>query len=73
MRELESAVLKRSLPEHGLEEGDVGTIVHRHSDDAFELEFVSGEGRTIAVVTLSSSDIRPISGPEILHVRSLPS
>ena len=35
------------------------------------VEFVTGGGGTIAVVTLSESDIRPMQGKEILHVRTL--
>jgi hypothetical protein len=67
----ETVVLRRSLPDLGLEEGDVGAIVHRHGDEAFEVEFVSGEGATVAVVTLGSADIRPVSAGDMLHVRSL--
>ena len=64
-------VLCRGLPEAGLEAGDVGAIVHRHSETPFEVEFVSGEGDTVAVVTLSAGDLRPIDAREILHVRNL--
>ena len=71
MKELDTVVLCRDLPEKGLEAGDVGAIVHVHADDAFEVEFVSGEGGTVAVVTLPSTDVRSIEAREILHVRSL--
>lgn len=71
MRELQTVVLTRALDEHGLAQGDVGAVVHRHSEDAFEVEFVSGSGRTVAVVTLRADDVRPIDGKEILHVREL--
>jgi hypothetical protein len=71
MRELETVVLRHALPDAGLEAGDVGAVVHRHSADAFEVEFVSGEGGTIAVLTLSAADLRAIEAREILHVRSL--
>jgi len=37
----------------------------------FEVEFVTGEGATIAVLTLSQQDIRPMHAREILHVRAL--
>lgn len=36
-----------------------------------EVEFVSGEGRTIAVATLTEADIRPMRREEILHMRAL--
>ena len=54
-----------------LEVGDVGVIVHRHAESAFEVEFITGEGGTVAVVTLRSEDLRLIDAHEILHVRSL--
>ena len=69
--ELDTIVLSRDLKEHGLTRGDVGAIVHRYADGkAFEVEFVTGEGRTIAVTTLTNSDIRPMQRQEILHVRT---
>jgi hypothetical protein len=40
--ELDTVVLTRDLPEHGLAAGDVGAVVHRHQSDAFEVEFVTG-------------------------------
>ncbi|OGO75872.1 MAG: DUF4926 domain-containing protein [Chloroflexi bacterium RIFOXYC12_FULL_59_14] len=72
IRELDTVVLSRDLKEYGLTRGDVGAVVHCYTDNkAFEVEFVTGGGRTIAVVTLSESDIRPMQGKEILHVRTL--
>jgi hypothetical protein len=71
MKELDTVVLRRGLPEFGLVEGDVGAIVHVHSPDAFEVEFVTGEGTTLAVTTLSSADLGPIDSHELLHVRTV--
>ncbi len=71
MKELDSVVLCRALPDAGLEAGDVGAIVHSHDDASYEVEFVSGEGDTVAVLTLSDTDIRAIQPREILHVRRL--
>ena len=72
IRELDTVVLKHDLSEHGLKSGDVGAVVHRYSDGSvFEVEFVAAEGRTVAVITLSRDDIRPMSKDEILHVREL--
>ena len=68
--ELETVVLARDLKEHNLTHGDVGTIVHCYAGGkAYEVEFVTGEGKTIAVVTLAQADIRPMQRQEILHVR----
>ena len=73
MRELESVVPTRDIAEHGLVSGDVGAIVFVHGTEAYEVEFVSAEGSTIAVLTLAAADVRPLAGKEILHVRRLAS
>jgi len=71
IRELDTVVLSHDLKEHGLTRGDVGAVVHAYADArAYEVEFVTGEGMTIAVLTLTTSDIRPMQQQEILHVRS---
>ncbi len=70
--EMETVVLRRDLPEHGLREGDVGAVVHPYGDGAaYEVEFVAADGSTLAVLTLQEGDIRPMGGREILHVRRL--
>jgi hypothetical protein len=71
MNELDTVVLRRALPDFGLVEGDVGAIVHVHAPDAFEVEFATGEGTTLAVVTLRAIDLRPIDAHELLHVRTV--
>ena len=68
--ELDTVVLAHDLKEHNLTRGDVGTIVHCYAGGkAYEVEFVTGEGKTGAVVTLEKVDIRPMRRQEILHVR----
>lgn len=70
--EHEPVVLTRSQPESGLEAGDVGTIVHIHrSGAAFEVEFMTLTGRTVAVITVPASDLRPVSQRDVSHVRQL--
>jgi hypothetical protein len=70
IHELDTIVLTRDLAEHGLEQGDIGTVVHRYSDGtALEVEFVTGEGETVAVLTLNTEDVRPMRNGEILHAR----
>jgi hypothetical protein len=72
MEELDLVVLTHDIPEHGLQQWDLGTIVHCYTDDqAWEVEFVTAEGRTVAVLTLMRADIRPMGSQEILHVREL--
>jgi len=70
--ELDTVVLSRDLPEHGLRTGDIGAIVHIYGDKIHvDVEFVSGKGRTISLVTLMKKDIRLMADGEILHVRHL--
>jgi hypothetical protein len=68
--ELDTVVLANDLKIQKLTRGDVGTVVHCYSGGkAYEVEFVTGEGKTVAVITLEQSDIRPMRRQEILHVR----
>lgn len=69
-KELDTVVLTLGIKEKGLTKGDIGTIVHIHDQGkAFEVEFVTAEGKTVAVLTLSLKDIRSMARSEILHVR----
>lgn len=70
IRELDAVVLTRDIEEYGLKKGDVGAVVHCYKDNAvFEVEFVTGEGKTVALLTLTQEDIRPMRRREILSVR----
>ena len=68
---LDTVVLTRDIPAHGLRRGDLGTIVEIFDDSGFEVEFVTASGRTSAVVTVSPSDVRPIADTDVVAVRSL--
>jgi len=68
-RELDTVVLTHDLPQSGLRAGDLGAIVHVHAPEAFEVEFVTASGRTQALLTLASSDVRPVSDNDLLAVR----
>lgn len=64
------AWMKRDVPEHSLKEGGLGAIVHLHADrETAEVEFVTAEGRMIAVLTLGDDAIRSIASGEILHAK----
>jgi hypothetical protein len=71
-RELDTVVLIRDLPEHGLRAGDLGAIVQLYDTDNFEVEFVTASGRTQALVTLPVTDVRPVRDDDLLAVRSAP-
>lgn len=72
IKELDTVVLKHDIAKYGLVEGDIGVVVHCYTDgDAYEVEFVTAEGRTIAVLTLTLKEIRLMNSREILHVREV--
>jgi hypothetical protein len=63
-------VLHEDRTADGLHAGDVGAVVHVHGDGkAYEVEFVDGDGTTVALLTLEAGDIRPIEAGELLHTR----
>ena len=60
------------MPGEGLEAGDVGTVVHIHKDGAaYEVEFTTLDGGTLAVATVESKQLRPVSPRDVAHVREL--
>lgn len=72
IKELDCVVLTKNLPEENLEAGDVGTVVHIHKDGvAYEVEFITLAGSTVAVATVEASDLRPVGKRDISHVREL--
>jgi hypothetical protein len=72
IKELDTIVLTCDFPEYGLSRGDIGVVVHCYKDNAaFEVEFVTGKGETLAVITLEPKDIRPMLPNEILHAREI--
>jgi len=68
---LDTVVLKRNVPEAGLLVGDLGAIVEVHDADHLEVEFVAASGRTQALITLCSDDIRRVNDHDLIAVRSL--
>jgi hypothetical protein len=67
----DTVVLERDLSAHGLKKGDIGAVVEVYEPDGIEVEFVTGSGKTQALVTLKIQDVRSIKDSEILAVRSL--
>ena len=63
-------VLNYDKPSSGLYAGDVGAVVHVYSNgSAYEVEFVDGDGTTVACITLDAKDVRNIDRGELLHTR----
>ncbi len=67
---LDTVVLARDLPEHGLRVGDLGAVVEVYGGGGFEVEFVQASGHTKALVTLKASDLRAVADRDILAVRA---
>lgn len=66
---LDTVVLKRDLPDHGLRAGDLGAVVELYGAAGIEVEFVMPSGQTKALVTLKMSDVRSLGDGDILTVR----
>ncbi|MEX0874713.1 MAG: DUF4926 domain-containing protein [Actinomycetota bacterium] len=66
---LETVVLERDLPEHGLRRGDLGTVVELYPPTNLEVEFVTGSGKTEALLTLSETDVRRAGDGDLITVR----
>ena len=65
-------VLTSDIPNEGLQAGDVGTVVHIHRNGAaYEVEFITLTGQTVAVATVLPSQLRPVGRRDISHVREL--
>jgi hypothetical protein len=78
MPELElykDAVLMVDLPNEGLRAGDVGTVIERHqaAQDVvgYSIEFFDMTGRTVAVTTVSASNLRAPTSSDLPSVRAM--
>ncbi len=72
IQEHDCIVLTQDVPAEGLRAGDVGTVVHIHGDAvAYEVEFMTLTGRTVAVTSVLPSQLRPVSPRDLAHVREL--
>ena len=70
-KELDTVVLTRDLPEHGLKAGDLGAVVLVSSSNALEVEFVRASGATQALVTLPADALRPVKDEDLIAVRTV--
>lgn len=69
-KDLETVVLRHDIKRYGLRKGDMGAVVNVYDGGkAAEVEFVTATGKTVALVTLTSSNVRDIKQNDILHVR----
>ena len=69
-KEHDRVILTGDLAKEGLKAGDVGTIVHVHRHgEAFEVEFLALDGHTVAVATVTASEIRAVTARDVTHAR----
>ena len=66
---LDVVVLTHDLPTHGLRTGDLGAVVEVYGPDAIGVEFLAASGRTKALVTLQSEDLREAGDDDLVTVR----
>jgi hypothetical protein len=66
---LDTVVLDRDLPQHGLRSGNLGAVVQVYEPDGLEIEFVTASGKTQALVTLNVNDVRPVQDSDLIAVR----
>jgi hypothetical protein len=72
IKEHDCVVLTKNLPEENLEAGDIGTVVHIHNGGAaYEVEFMTLTGQTVAIVTLLADQVRPLNRRDLAHAREL--
>ncbi len=72
IREHQRVVLEEDVLEQGLRAGDVGTVVHVHTDHkAYEVEFVGLSGESETIATLRADQVRSVRKHEIAHARQL--
>ena len=70
IQELAKIVLTTDLPEYSLKQGDISTVVLVHQGgQGYEVEFVTLDGETVAVVSLFANQLRAIGRREIAQAR----
>lgn len=72
IKEHDRVILTEPIPSHGLEAGDIGAVVFVHEGGVgFEVEFVTLDGKTAAVLELEARQVRVANSREIPHARVL--
>ncbi|MCH2156183.1 MAG: DUF4926 domain-containing protein [Opitutales bacterium] len=73
IKEHDRVILTEAIEEYALEARDIGAVLHIHNNGlAFEVEFVTLDGKTAAILELSASQIRSVGNREIPQARPLP-
>ena len=71
------AVLTQDIPEHGLQAGDVGVVVHIHrkseagAPEGYMLEMFTVDGVSVGEVSVPADAVRPALATDRLHARAV--
>jgi hypothetical protein len=70
---LDTVIATADFPDHQVLAGDLGTIVevYTHPRLAYEVEFVTPDGSTRAMLTLAPDQVRRLSPADVLTTRQL--
>ena len=76
IEEFDVVALTRTVPEHGLVAGDLGTVVMVHAavpghGPGVTIEFMTLQGETIGIATLPADAVRAIGARDMAHVREM--
>jgi hypothetical protein len=72
LKESDPVVLLHDLPILGLHAGDVGTVVRILDGRAgYDVEFKTLTGAPVGTTTLVTTQFRPVTARDMLHVRKL--
>jgi len=70
--ELDVVALSRAFPEYKLQAGDTGTVVDISPDGQWlTVEFMTHDGRTVAVETFEAGALREIGKQEMAQTRAM--
>ena len=60
-KQFQVVALLQDIPEHGLKAGQTGTVLELLTmpQEAYEVEFIDADGRTIALMALKPGQITP--------------
>jgi hypothetical protein len=70
---LDTVIAAVNMPDQGVLAGDVGAIVEIYTapQPAYEIEFVSPDGTTRALLTLSPDQVRRLAARDVITTRQL--
>ena len=69
IREYDVVVLVDDVPEQGLHAGDIGTVVIDYDESSAEVEFMTQEGVTIALLTINKSQLRKADEADLRGIK----